>query len=58
MKKITVLGAGSWGTAQALLLSKKTRKIALWGRVGDGIEEMRAERENKRFLPGVRLSII
>ncbi len=56
MKKITVLGAGSWGTAQALLLSKKTRKIALWGRVEDGIEEMRAEWENKRFLPGVRLS--
>ncbi|MDD2373445.1 MAG: NAD(P)H-dependent glycerol-3-phosphate dehydrogenase [Syntrophomonadaceae bacterium] len=55
MKKIAVLGAGSWGTAQALLLGKKTRKIALWGRVDDGIEVMRTERENKRFLPGVRL---
>lgn len=55
MKKITVLGAGSWGTAQALLLAKKTRHIALWGRVEDGIDIMCSERENKRFLPGVRL---
>lgn len=55
MRKITLLGAGSWGTAQALLLSKKTRQIALWGRLEDGIEIMHAERENKRFLPGVRL---
>jgi glycerol-3-phosphate dehydrogenase (NAD(P)+) len=55
MKKIAVLGAGSWGTAQALLLNKKTRQVALWGRVEDGIEIMRTDRENKRFLPGVTL---
>ena len=55
MQKVAILGAGSWGTAQALLLSKKTRQINLWGRVQDGIEVMRTERENKRFLPGVSL---
>lgn len=56
MKKACVLGAGSWGTAQALLLSDNIEKVVLWGRREDGIEAVREERENKRFLPGVKLS--
>lgn len=55
MKKVCVLGAGSWGTAQALLLSDNIDKVVLWGRREDGIETIREERENRRFLPGVRL---
>lgn len=56
MKKICVLGAGSWGTAQTLLLSNNADKVVLWGRREDGIETIKEERENKRFLPGVKLS--
>lgn len=55
MDRIAVLGAGSWGTAQAILLSGKTRQLALWGRAEDGLESIMKERENKKFLPGVIL---
>lgn len=55
MKKICIVGAGSWGTAQAILLSRNAPEIALWGRPEDGIKDMQCERENRRFLPGVTL---
>jgi glycerol-3-phosphate dehydrogenase (NAD(P)+) len=55
MDKIAILGAGSWGTAQAVLLSGKTGQLALWGRTEDGLEAIIKDRENKRFLPGVSL---
>ncbi|MGR6836494.1 NAD(P)H-dependent glycerol-3-phosphate dehydrogenase [Syntrophomonas erecta] len=55
MKKVSVLGAGSWGTAQAVLLSRKLDSLVLWGRPEDGIEDMRTGRENTRFLPGVKI---
>ncbi|MDR1159108.1 MAG: NAD(P)-dependent glycerol-3-phosphate dehydrogenase, partial [Syntrophomonadaceae bacterium] len=55
-KKVCIIGAGSWGTAQAVLLSGKADEIALWGRPQDGIELMSETRENKRFLPGVKIN--
>ncbi len=55
MSKICILGAGSWGTAQALLLGSKGFQVRLWGRVEDGVESLQEEKENKRFLPGVIL---
>ncbi|MDR1616605.1 MAG: NAD(P)-dependent glycerol-3-phosphate dehydrogenase [Syntrophomonadaceae bacterium] len=55
-EKVCIVGAGSWGTAQAVLLSDKADEIALWGRPQDGIELMAATRENKRFLPGVKIN--
>ncbi len=55
MSKITVIGAGSWGTAQAILLAKKGHEVFLWGRKEDSILEVKRSRENKRFLPGVIL---
>ena len=53
IKKICVLGAGSWGTALAALLGKNEYRVVLWGREEDGVEEIAARRENRRFLPGV-----
>ncbi len=55
-KKICILGCGSWGTAQAVLLSKRQKEIFLWGRPEDGINEIAVERENSRYLPGIKLS--
>jgi glycerol-3-phosphate dehydrogenase (NAD(P)+) len=55
MKKICILGAGSWGTAQAVLLCKNAPEVCLWGRIEDGLEDMARFRENRRFLPGVSL---
>jgi glycerol-3-phosphate dehydrogenase (NAD(P)+) len=54
MKKLCILGAGSWGTAQAILLSNNGHNVTLWGRAGD-IKPLVKERENKDFLPGIRL---
>jgi glycerol-3-phosphate dehydrogenase (NAD(P)+) len=55
MKKVCVLGAGSWGTAQAILLNKNLYDITIWGRPEDNIDDLKITRENKRFLPGVRI---
>ncbi len=52
MKEIAVLGAGSWGTALALLLASKHYDIKLWSCESDLVAEMRRIRENRRYLPG------
>ena len=51
-ENIAVVGAGSWGTALALHLSKKFKNISLWVYENDLCEIIRKERENKWFLPG------
>lgn len=56
MTKVCVLGAGSWGTALAILLSRNGAEVYLWGRVEDGIEDIKIHKENRRFLPGVQLT--
>src|SRR5688572_16561784 len=53
--RIAVLGAGSWGTALAALVSDAGHETALWGREIDGIAEIARARENRTFLAGRRL---
>ena len=48
---IAVLGAGSWGTALALLLSRNGLSVRLWG-LSEEIQRLQRDRENRRFLPG------
>ena len=48
---ITVLGAGSWGTALAIRLSASS-KTCLWGHEADFMVALANERQNKQFLPG------
>lgn len=50
---IAVLGAGSWGTALAVLLAKNGHDVCLWGRAEDGMASMQAERCNRRYLPEI-----
>jgi glycerol-3-phosphate dehydrogenase (NAD(P)+) len=49
--RIAVLGAGAWGTALALAFAPR-HSIALWTLESDHAAAMRADGENKRFLPG------
>ena len=55
INKTAVIGAGSWGTALALLLARKGLNITLWGRNSEHINRLVDERENKKSLPGHRL---
>lgn len=55
MTTVAVYGAGSWGTALAVLLAKKGYSVAMIGRRGEQVEEMQDRRENVRYLPGVVL---
>ena len=50
--RVAVLGAGSWGTALALLLAGKGLEIALWDQDAELLARVRADRENRRYLPG------
>ena len=52
---ITIIGDGGWGTAIGLLLNSYGHSVTLWGPFPDYLEEIRAHRENTRFLPGVPL---
>jgi glycerol-3-phosphate dehydrogenase (NAD(P)+) len=51
--RIAVLGAGSWGTALAVLLARNGADVRLWGHLAADIDRLRADRENRQFLPGV-----
>lgn len=50
---IGVIGGGSWGTALAILLSKKGYNIDLWIRNEEQCKEINNSRENIKYLPGV-----
>lgn len=49
---IAVLGAGSWGTALALYLSRLGQEVRLWTFEADHVEEMLRDRTNNRYMPG------
>ncbi|MAF51171.1 MAG: glycerol-3-phosphate dehydrogenase [Nanoarchaeota archaeon] len=53
--KISILGAGSWGTTIAILLGKKGYEVSLWCRRKELAEEIERERENKAYVPNVKL---
>lgn len=55
MTNVTVLGAGSWGTALAKLLADKQHPTTLWARRSDLADQINEEHENKRYLPGAAL---
>ena len=57
MTKIAILGAGGWGTALAIVLSRsrKPHEISLWVHNAERCESIRRERENKTYLPGAKL---
>jgi len=52
---ITILGAGSWGTALAIHLGRLGSSTRLWGRDAVLIKHLEDARENVRYLPGVQV---
>jgi glycerol-3-phosphate dehydrogenase (NAD(P)+) len=51
---VSILGAGAWGTALAILLADR-HKVVLWGREEAAMREAAAKRENTAYLPGFTL---
>lgn len=52
--KITLCGGGSWGTAIARLLSNKGHELNFYIRNKEVIEDIRKNKENKKYLPGAK----
>lgn len=48
---ITVLGAGSWGTALAIQFARAGRTVRLWGRDSAHLRALERDRRNQRYLP-------
>jgi len=55
MAKIAVIGSGSWGTAFSRMLGNNNHKVSLWSYFEEESCELKANRENRRFLPNVLL---
>ena len=49
----SIIGAGSYGTALAVSLTRNGKKVLLWAREADCVLEMRKSRTNSIFLPGI-----
>jgi glycerol-3-phosphate dehydrogenase (NAD(P)+) len=52
MANVTVFGAGSWGTALAILLARNGHRILLWGHHERHMAALAEDRNNRRYLPG------
>lgn len=55
VKTVAVLGDGAWGTALALVLHRRGHRVRLWSKFPEHAADLRAKRENVKFLPGVPL---
>jgi len=52
---VSILGAGGWGTALAVLCADRGMRVHLWGYNADQVEKLCEMRTNERYLPGVTL---
>lgn len=55
MKRVSFLGAGSWGTALAVLCAGNGHRVTIWSKIQEEIDMLRQNREHVDRLPGVKL---
>ncbi len=55
MAKVSILGAGAWGTALAILLGNNGHHVTLWSALAPEVEVLKRDRELKNKLPGIKL---
>jgi glycerol-3-phosphate dehydrogenase (NAD(P)+) len=53
--KITVLGAGAWGTALARILANRNHDVVIWDFYPEAVESINRKHVNERYLPGIEL---
>ena len=56
MKNLAIIGAGSWGTALAMVLAPRFARVRLWVYEPDLAARMSASRENDVYLPGFQVA--
>lgn len=56
MRKIGIIGAGSWGTALAVNLARNNHEVVIWSIMEDEIKMLNEHREHIDKLPGVKLA--
>jgi len=55
MQRISVIGAGSWGTALTVILARRGHPIKIWAYEPEVVDGINSRRENRLYLPGVKL---
>ncbi len=55
MANINIIGSGGWGTANAIILSENGHDVLLWSYLEEESQNLEKYKENKPFLPGVKL---
>jgi glycerol-3-phosphate dehydrogenase (NAD(P)+) len=55
LQRISIIGAGAWGTALAIVLRRARRDVSIWARTADIARTIRSRHENPLYLPGQRL---
>ena len=55
MTKVGIIGAGSWGTALAILLNNNGHEVTIWSYKQEEIDMLKNEHEHKTKLPNVKL---
>lgn len=56
MTTVAILGAGNMGTALAQVIAGNGHKVLLWSIEADVLQEIRSDRRNTRYLPGIHLN--
>jgi glycerol-3-phosphate dehydrogenase (NAD(P)+) len=54
-QQIGIIGSGAWGTALALAMRRAGRDVLLWAREPEVVAAINEQRENRAFLPGIKL---
>lgn len=55
-RKISIIGAGSWGTAVGNICADAGHEVLIWGRNAEVVAHLDSQKENKKYLPGVKLN--
>lgn len=55
MSEISVIGAGSWGTALAVVLANNGHRVTVWSILEEEVRMLEREHEHKEKLPGVKI---
>ncbi|WP_010284246.1 NAD(P)H-dependent glycerol-3-phosphate dehydrogenase [Bacillus timonensis] len=55
MEKVTVVGAGSWGTALALVLADNDHEVRIWSHRKSQVDEINTKHTNSKYVPSIEL---